>query len=252
MNLFHATVRLDEANFLKPDYNVNSKEIETVLAKIQKDFFSYVDGLREKGKEWSQFETQHLAEISKALPNTHSIKEYYSSEINKIKDEALEDKSIKEIVDVLTSTFGTVFNTIIEIINDISITANAIADSLRTTLTGIIDIVEKDLIPPIRELADRLATVTTEITRSVLEIISAYLATISQLIEKYQPQFKEISAIFGEIGKDIGRFIQNAYLQSAEIVINLFNKIYNEIKALPLYDELKAQYEEVIILRKTF
>lgn len=250
VNLFHATVRLDEANFLKPDFNVNSKEIDSVLEKGKTEFFNYINILRKKESEWRDIaskELAHLTEVSKALPNIKPVKEYYTSELDKIKGEFLEEKSIKEIVDALSNTFGAIFNSVVDIVNEITKYVSAIVQSLQTTLAGIIETIEKELLPPIKELADKVGVVITDIAKSVLEIVSAYLSTISQLIEKYQPQFKQIAAIFGEIGQDVARFIQNAYMHTVEILLNFVDKVYNEIKALPIYDELKTQYDEVRI-----
>lgn len=248
VNLFHATVHLEEANFLKPDFNVNSKEIEAVIEKAEKQFTNYIIGLKEKGKEWADINTRELAQLGqiiKALPNPIPIKEYYTSELNKIKDEFLEDNSIKEILRILNNTFGVVIQSTVEILNILTDLVNSVTHSLQELYFGVVEAIEKELVPPIKELADRVTGIISEITKSALEILSAYMAILSQLFEKYQPQFREIAAIFGEIGQDIARFIQNAYLQSAEILAELVEKVYNELKAIPLYEELKAQYNEV-------
>lgn len=248
INMLHATLHLEEANFLKPDFNVNSGEIEAVLEKIENSIETYLQGLKEIAKQWADIDSKelaHLTEISKALPNSAPVKQYYTSELDKIKDEFLEDKSLKELLEVLNNTFGAAVKSVIEIIDIITDLVNSIVHSLQVTISGIVETIEKDVLPPIKELADKVAGITGEIAKNLLEILSAYLVTISKLIEKYQPQFKEIAAIFGEIGQDIARFIQNAYLQSVEIILNLVDKVYNELKALPIYNEIKAQYDEV-------
>lgn len=235
---------------MKPDFNANSKEIEAVIEKIERQCTTYINGLKEKGKEWADVNTKEigqLGELIKALPNPTPIREYYNSELNKIKDEFLEDNSIKEVLKVLHDTFGVLIQSTVEILEELTRLVNSVGYSLQNLYTGILETIEKELVPPFKDLADKLVKLITEITRSSLEILSEYLAIFSQLIEKYQPQFKEIGAIFGEIGQDIARFIQNAYLQTSEILAELVEKVYNELKALPLYDELKAQYDEVYI-----
>lgn len=227
---------------------MNSAEIEGVLEKVENAIAKYLQGLKELAKEWADIDTKelaHLTELSKALPNSGPIKQYYTSELDKIKDEFMEDKSLKELLEVLNNTFGAAVKSAIEIIDIVTNLVNSVIHSLQVMISGIVETIEKDVLPPLKELADKLAGVTGEIARNLLEILSAYLVTISKLIEKYQPQFKEIAAIFGEIGQDIARFIQNAYLQSVEIIVNLVDKVYNELKALPIYNEIKAQYDEV-------
>lgn len=248
VNLFQATVKLDEANFLKPDYNVNSKEIEGTLDKFNTEFTKFVEGVRKKGTDWAEIEAKeraNLNEITKGLPNSKPIREYYSSEWTKVKEEFLEDKSLREVLDVLNKSFGVVLNSVIEIIEIFRETTSSILKTIQVTLTSILDTIHTHLIPPIKDIAEKLATIAAEISKSILEIFSGLLATMGKLIEKYQPQFKEIAAMFGELGQDIARFIQNAYSQTFEILARVFDKIYNELKAFPLFEGLKAQYDEV-------
>lgn len=248
VNLFHTTVRLDEANFLKPDYNVNSKEIETILGKLKTLFSKYIEGLLQKEKEWENIDAKqlvHLQEISKALPNSQPIKQYYNSELEKIRTEITQDDSIKPLVNLINRSSAEIANSVIELLDAITQYTQALSHSLQTAFAGVINTIEHDVIPLIKQIGDTATITASEITKSCIEILSAYLSLFNQFAEKYQPQIKEIAAIFGEIGQEIGRFIQSAYLQSVEIVYHFVDKMYNELKTSAVYEELKVHYDEV-------
>lgn len=249
VNLFHATLKLDDANFCKPDYSINSKEIEKVLDQGKTKFSDYVNGLQNVGKEWSndiRKEVTQIGELSKrAAPNLTPLKEYYTSELQKIKNEILSDKSVKELGEVLKTLFGAIANSFGEIFSKISELVEAVSHSFQSVFANVIETIDKELIPQLKEVAEKLTEVAAELSKTIIEIAAGYLATISQLIEKYQPEIKQLAAVIGELGQDVARFLQKAYEHVSVILVEQWKNIYNEIQALPVFDELKAQYDEV-------
>lgn len=249
VNLFHATLKLDDANFFKPDYSINSKEIEKVLEQGKTKFSAYVNGLQTVGKEWSndiRKEVIEIGELSKrAAPNLKPLKDYYASELQKIKDEILSDKSVKELGELLKNIFGAIAHSAGEIFSKVSELVETLVHSLQTAFASVIESVDKELIPQLKELAEKLTAIAADISKTIIEISAGYLATISQLIEKYQPEIKQLATVFGELGQDVGRFIQKAYEHVRIILVEQWKSIYNEIQALPIFDELRAHYDEV-------
>lgn len=250
VNLYQASIKLDDANFLKPDYSVNSKEIEAVLEKTKNYVFKFVSGLQNVGKEFAndiRKEFVQIGEVTKAgAPNLQPLKEYYVSELQKIKEELLQDKSIKELVDAFKNVFGTIIQSVSEIFSKFSELVQSIVESVQRAFIGVFETIQNELLPQMKDLADKLIAVASDIVKSAVEIVAGYLAIISQLIEKYQPEIKQIASIFGELGQDVGRFIQKSYRQVSEIIAEVAKKIYDELKALPIFEELKAHYQEFI------
>ncbi|CAH1965494.1 unnamed protein product [Acanthoscelides obtectus] len=249
-NLFHATLKLDDANFLKPDYNLNSKEIQKVLNILKEKIIAFVNGLQDIGEKSTndiRKEVSQIADITKkAVPNLKPIKEYYATEIKEIKQEILEDPSVKELADAVRKVFGAIIHSLAEISAKVGELIEAVTKSLQTAFAGVIESIDKELLPELKRITGKVTKVAGEIARSAIDIIASCLATISQVIEKYQPEIKQIAATFGELGQDVGRFIQKSYEQIRAIVIDVSRKIYDEIQALPIFDELKAKYEELI------
>lgn len=96
---------MDEANFLKSDYAVDSKQIEKVLQNSKENAINYAKGLQDIGKEWQTDARNAGSELSeltkKAAPNLKNVKEYYGNELGKFKNEILDDKSIKALTENL-------------------------------------------------------------------------------------------------------------------------------------------------------
>ncbi|CAG9820471.1 unnamed protein product, partial [Phaedon cochleariae] len=249
-NLFQASLKLDEANFLKPDYSVNSKEIEKVIAKSRQRLTNYISGIQNINKEWSndiRKEVTQLGEISrKAAPDLQPLRQYYASEVDKLQKEILDDKSLRETVEVLSKLFGTIARSAGEIFLKLSEIAESLVHSLQTTFAGIVESIDKELMPQLRAVADKISVAVGDVANTAVEILAASLATVSELFEKYQPEIKQILAAVGEIGQDAGRFIQKGYGEIRKIVADVFKRISEEVKALPVFEELKAQYEELL------
>ncbi|KAJ8954487.1 hypothetical protein NQ314_007093 [Rhamnusium bicolor] len=256
INLFHATLKLDDANFFKPDYSINSKEIEKVLDQSKQRFTEYVNGIQNLGKEWSndiRKEVTQLGELSKrSVPNLKPLRDYYTSEIQKIKNEILADKSVKELGELFKKVFGAVAHSVGEIFSKLSELVENISHSFQVAFANVIETIDKELIPQLRDLAEKLTAVAADIAKTVVEIAAGYLATISQLIEKYQPEIKQLAATFGELGQDVARFLQKAYEHVRIILVEQWTRIYNEIKALPVFDEIRAQYEDVSNIKRWY
>nr|CAI5824604.1 unnamed protein product [Callosobruchus analis] len=249
-NLFHATVKLDDANFLKPDYNLNSKEIQKVLNILKEKIIAFINGIQSVGERSSndiRKEVSQIADITKkAVPNFKPVKEYYMAEIQEIKKEILEDPSVKEFADAIRKVFGAIIHSLAEICAKVGELIEAVTKSLQTAFAGVIESIDKELLPELKRIAGKVTHVAGELARTAIDIIASCLATISQVIEKYQPEIKQIAATFGELGQDIGRFIQKSYEQIRGILTDVSRKIYDELQALPIFDELKAKYEELI------
>lgn len=252
-NLFYASLKLDDANFFKPDYNVNSKEIESVVIKAKDKVSSFLKDISEASNGISndiRKEASHVGEIAKkAAIDIRPIQQYYNSELQKIREEILADKSVKEFVEAFNKVFGALIASASEIVGKIGEIVESSVQALRKTFAGAIESLNKELIPQLKEVLEKVTEALAEMTKTGIDIAVAYLTTISQVIEKYQPDIKQLAATIGEMGQDIARFIQRAYVQVRKIVTEFWRNICEEIKASPYYEQLKQQYNEVHIQR---
>ncbi|KAG5899642.1 hypothetical protein JTB14_036015 [Gonioctena quinquepunctata] len=250
VNLLKASISLAEADFLKPDYNVNAKEIEKVLQKCRDESAKQVQRLQTIGDQWSNDiskEVNQFGEISeKATPNLQPLKQYYVNELQKIKKEILQDKAIKDLGELFEKVFGTLARSVAELLLKFSEFVAKLVQSLQSIFTGLINSLGKNVIPEVKDLINKLTGVITDLVDVSIEIVSGYIATISEIMEKYQPEIKQLAAIFSELGQNIARFIQKSYDEVRKIFTGLTEKLYQELKALPVFEEMQVQYEEFI------
>ncbi|XP_023030403.2 retinoid- and fatty-acid binding glycoprotein apolipophorin [Leptinotarsa decemlineata] len=250
VNLYQANVKLAEAEFLKPDYSINSKEIEKTLEQSKQRYAHFLTGLQHVGEEFSndiRKEIHQLQEISKrATPNFAPFKQHCVSELQKIKNEILQDKAIKDIAELFEKVFGTLARSAADLFVKFSELLEELGKTLQTTYDALAKIVERDLIPAVDELVKKLIAIVGDITGAGIEIVSGYIATVSEIMEKYQPEIKQLAAIFSELSHNVARFIQKSYDEVRKIFTEVTKKIYDELKALPVFEELQAQYEDFI------
>lgn len=251
INLFYANVKLDDANFLKSDHKVDSKAIEALIQRIRERSTTYFNGLEAISKEWAEEgkqETQKINELAKkAAPNLQPLKQYYARELEEVKQEILNDKSIKELGEAIRKVLGSLITAASEFFNKISQIAEASAESIQNSFNSVIASVEKELLPRLKEIGSKLLAATKNILETILNISLGVLAKAAQIIEQYQPELQEIATAFGELFQDVGRLIHRIYDNAYDSVRGLADRISAELKASPVLEELKAQYEQVSI-----
>lgn len=104
--LVHGTVKLDEAQFLKTDFGYNSENVKNYILKPSKE--TNLQAVKEVKELLPQLykeagdELSKLGEIlSKTSTDFKPLRDYYVKEGEEIKEEILQDKTIKEINDFL-------------------------------------------------------------------------------------------------------------------------------------------------------
>lgn len=249
-NIFHGTIKLDDANFLKSDYGVDSKVVEK-LGKSSKDAIKeYVEGLKHVGKEWVneiQKDSKYIQKsVKESLPDFKPIKKYYHDEAEKIKEELLSDKTIKEISEHLQNILNVAIKTYTQIFEKLVAVIEDILKAVENSFSKIVHAIEKDLVPHLKEIAEKILGVSADILNTTVDITLTYLTKISQVLEKFQPEFKQIAAALGEVNQDIARLALRLYENTKAVLAEQFNKIYQEIKTHPAFEEIKQQYNEMI------
>lgn len=106
IDLIHASVKLDDANFLKSDYGVKYDNIKQhVFAPVKERVGSVVAKRKELAEEISREATEFAKGFSEKMknspPNLKNTRDYYGSELNKIKNELAADKTIQKLAEFL-------------------------------------------------------------------------------------------------------------------------------------------------------
>ncbi|CAH0549657.1 unnamed protein product [Brassicogethes aeneus] len=250
VNLFHASLKLDDANFLKPDYGVDSKKIHEVLTNVRGDVSKYVSGMKELQNKWvntGKKVSNELSEIAKkAVPNMGPVKEYYASELKKLREEVMSDKTIKDLSEFFRSIFGTLTKVMTETFGKFSELVEQISKSIQASFSKVLESIEKELIPQLQKTGQKLLEVVGDILNNFVDVVLGVLVKINEIIEQYQPEIKQLATALSGITQDLGKFVLKAYQNAKTMIVEQWKKIYSEIKALPVFEELKNQYEELV------
>lgn len=241
--LYYITVKLDDADFLKSDHKLDSKALETVLQREKQFTENYFKSIEALVKEWSeqaQSEVQLIGEIlKKAQPNLNPLRQYYTTELQEFKQEILNDKSLKELSEAVTQVLGAFISALTDLVDKLSQIAENAVQALQSTFAGVIDSIEKQLIPQIKEAYSKLLGVAKNVLGTVSDIVFAVLGKISHIIEQYQPELKSLATSFSSVGQDLGKVLQSTYQSLREFISNI--RIDTGFVA-----ELKSQYQQLI------
>ena len=248
--LVHATLKLDEANFLKSDYNVHAKNVEELFLKRVKAAIQAegeeLKKLSEKISADVEDELTHLSELAKhGIASLTPIQKYYSDELHKIKEEILADKTIKEaseflynIIAAVSQAFGETFSQFNHLLEDLAV-------SFQNTFGKILEAIQKDLWPKTKIIGEKIVNLVVEVVDSATEIVITITAKAAEIAEKYRPELQQLAAVAGEVGEDVLRAAINVFEAVRSVLADQWEQVYNEVKNLPVVEQLKAEYQRI-------
>ncbi|XP_066261681.1 apolipophorins isoform X2 [Euwallacea similis] len=216
INLFYATVKLDEANFLKSEHKVDSKAIQDLLKNLKDRSIVFLNGLEGVGKEWAEEIKTRARGIGEAL-----------------------GEAIRQVLRSAIKAFSTIFEKLSQHIEEATVV-------LQKNFQGVIDVIEKKLIPQLKELSSKILKEVKESLEIVLDIALGILAKASEILEKYQPELQELATTFGELFQDVGKLVYKVYENSYENIKGVVTKVINEVKASPYLERVKSEYDQFI------
>lgn len=181
----------------------------------------------------------------KAVPNLQPLKQYYAKELEEIKEEILSDKSIKAFGEAVRQTIGATLAAVTQLFEKLSQLLEETSVILENSFKSVVDSIQKELIPHVKELGSKLLQASKESLEIVLNIALGVIAKATQVIEKYQPELQELATSFGELFQDVGKVLYKVYENSYENIRGYVQRIVSEIKASPTLDRLKTEYDQV-------
>ncbi|KAL3271520.1 hypothetical protein HHI36_021999 [Cryptolaemus montrouzieri] len=248
--LFHSSIKLDDKNFLHPDAAVqtnNVKEFSTKVKDIVAEQAKETSAKLTEGNQKLNADLRNFAQTAKeTVPDTSKTQQFYKSELDKFRTELATDKTLQDIGEVLKTAFDAVASTIAKVVDTVGEVVERVLVSLNSAFTEISKTIQTHLLPKLKEIADEIVAVATQVIDKVSEVILAYFAKVAELVEAIQPQLKALSATFSEIAEDIGRFLVKTYESIKAAVLEQYKHLKDELKASPIIAELKAQYEDFL------
>lgn len=247
--LARATVKLDDANFLKSDYYYSSDNVKKYLLDPTKEAIKNeiqeVKKLAPSVYKQVANEAEKLTDAVKG-PDFGKAKAYYEREADKIKNEFLQDETIKNLGEFLRGAIGAAARALGEILAQLSDLAENVAKTIRANFAGVVDTFNKDVLPKLKEALDKLAKEAADVADKFADVFFAYLAEVSEFVDAHQDELKQIATSVNVVGEDLARFLLKSYEGVRAFFAEQLQVVLQEVKALPVFEEIEAQYEQIV------
>ncbi|KAG5308105.1 APLP protein, partial [Acromyrmex insinuator] len=248
-NLFHSLIHLDEEKFLKPDFGYNKDNVINLLEHYRSNSIGllkqFKDVSNEIGNE-AERELKDLVEhLKKAQPNFKSLSDYYETELNKLKNELQADQTIKDIQATFNKYFGPIIQTLRDILKQITIRLNELEKEYAEVVSKLEE-AWNTVYPQLKESCNKIANAYINFIDSIVNISMAYLKTLLTMINEHQKELKELAIVISEIAQDIAKIVFKSFAQIKKDVEEFITLLKNQIKALPIFDIAKEQYQDIL------
>lgn len=142
-----------------------------------------------------------------------------------------------------------------------------VVGTLQHQFGRVIEIINKQIIPKLSEIVQSIVQVAASVSEQVIDLVFVYLGKVSIFLEAHQAELNQIATTFSAIGQgtllfkrtvesentytytlisDLGRFLYKLVQQARVVAAKEWNEFYEGVKTLPIAEELKAKYEQVI------
>jgi len=99
--------------------------------------------------------------------------------------------------------------------------------------------------PQLKESYEKIVHVFIKILDSLAKVTMVYLKTLLDLINEHQKELKEIAIMASEIAQDIAKIVFKGASQIRKDIEEFVELLINQVKALPIYEYMKEQYQEI-------
>lgn len=107
----------------------------------------------------------------------------------------------------------------------------------------------KTVYPQLKESYNKIANVYINLVDNVANVSIAYLKTLLAVINEHQKELKDLAAIAADLVQDVAKIVFKAVAQIRKDVEEFIVLLKNQLKALPVFDIAKEQYQDIVNLK---
>lgn len=144
--------------------------------------------------------------------------------------------------------FGAVITAVTDTMKQISAQLNELQREY-AQIIGKIEEAWNTIYPQLRESYNKVVEVYIEIADSIVNVLMAYLKTLLAVINEHQKELKELAVMASEIAQDVAKIIFKAVAQIRKDVEEFVILLKNQMKALPIFEIIKEQYQDIVNLQ---
>lgn len=194
--------------------------------------------------------TNHMKQVAevmkKSAPNLKPMISYYQTELGKLKDELISDKTIQEVSDFMKKIFGAVSTTLSELFTKISELSQKFSQVVQEHMSKMMELFTKEILPAVREVGGKILDLYVSIMKNIYDIAMVYVTKLSDLLKAHQAEFKQVATVLSEAFQDMGQLLFKSLKNVRDEIQHLLQDLYEQVKALPLFEELKERYKDFL------
>ncbi|GJQ78075.1 hypothetical protein Trydic_g2417 [Trypoxylus dichotomus] len=243
IDLVHGSVKLDESDFGKSDYGVNSNNIQEYLVaptkqlsqevvKASSDHFT-----KSLDEAKNEFKTVgNLAQSNK--PDYTPIISYYEEAAKAVREEVITDESLKQFIESLDNIVAAVVKVAVDLINSFAKTTEKLIAALHKQSINIAETIEKDILPKAKEVILTITNKVISVFESVSQLCFGLLEEVTKFFDAHQTELKQINSALTKVTQDILQFLNKVKEQLEQATLKELNNISDTLKTLPVVDDV--------------
>lgn len=248
-SLISIALFLDESRFLKPDFSYNKENVAGLIdfyrEKMIKNAEQIKDEIKALNNEANVEFDDLFAHLKKASPDLKPMITYYQGELDKLKQELDADRTIQQIQATINKVFGGLIAAITDTIKQVAERVGDLQKQFHEIQEKILEAV-KVTYPKIKESIDKILQAAVEVLDAASKLSATYLKAVLNIINEHQKELKELATAVSELLQDIVKIVMRGANQIEGEVKNFVTLTSQQIKALPIYDMIKAKWSEIM------
>lgn len=100
--------------------------------------------------------------------------------------------------------------------------------------------------PQLKESYNKIANAYINFIDSVANVSMIYLKALLAAINEHQKELKEIAVMASQLAQDVAKIVFKAVAQIRKDVEEFVLLLKNQMKALPIFDNAKEQYQNIV------
>ncbi|KAK9753142.1 Vitellinogen, open beta-sheet [Popillia japonica] len=243
IDLVHGSIKLDESDFGKSEYAVNTNDIQQHIISPMNDLSQNVaaastDHFNSVVSE-AKKELQAMSEAAQTnRPNFTPIMSYYEAEAKALREELITDQSLKQLTESLGNIVSAVITVTVDLVRTLADTTEKFIVAIHQQSINLVDLLANDIIPKVRELVVAIGKSAISVFESVNELMVGLLQQVTNFFDAHQNEVKQIATALSQLSKDIISFIQKINEELVLMARREISRITYELQSLPLVDEV--------------
>lgn len=116
-----------------------------------------------------------------------------------------------------------------------------VLEIIHKNFSVVLETIRKEVLPAFKNYTEKIVALGVKITEKLTDIVFLTLAKISEFLDAHQAEFKKLATSVTVVTQDLGRFLVKSYEESRNVIATQARKLYEEIKALPIFNDVKTK-----------